>query len=176
MTNIKFSCTIILIDEGPLSLNKDVPRKVFSNFTVVRKQYVYTIFKTRKNDKSYHVNITKVPSRADVKISLSLLTDIISNRFYVKSWEINNLTCSFRTNFEIPLPDVFDKLRKENCVKKIRFNPERFPGMFVTFKANTVLIFSTGKMVIIGAKTEDAANHSLDLIMKFLNQYKNEQM
>ena len=57
MTNIKFSCTIILIDEGPLSLNKDVPRKVFSNFTVVRKQYVYTIFKTGKNDKSYHVNL-----------------------------------------------------------------------------------------------------------------------
>ena len=118
MTNIKFSCTIILIDGGPLSLNKDVARKVFSNFTVVRKQYVYTIFKTRKNDKSYHVNITKVPSRADVEISLSLLTDIISNRFYVKTWEINNLTCSYRADFEIPLPDVFDKLWKESYVKK----------------------------------------------------------
>ena len=90
VSNIKFSCTIILSDGGPLSLNKDVERKVFSNFTVVRKQYVYTIFKTRKNDKSYHVNITKVPSLADVEISLSLLTDIISNRFYVKTWEINN--------------------------------------------------------------------------------------
>ena len=70
VTNIKFSCTIILIDGGPLSLNKDVARKVFSNFTVVRKQYIYTIFKTPKNDK-YHINITKVPSRADVEISLS---------------------------------------------------------------------------------------------------------
>ena len=176
MTNIKFSCTIILIDEGPLSLNKDVARKVFSNFTVVRKQYVYTIFKTRKNDKSYHVNITKVPSRADVEISLSLLTDIISNHFYVKTWEINNLTCSYRADFEIPLPDVFDKLRKESYVKKIRFNPERFPGMFVTFEANTVLIFSTGKMVIIGAKTEDTAEHSLDLVIDFLKQYRAERL
>ena len=114
MTNIKLSCTIILADEGPLSLNKDVSQKVFSNFTVVRKQYVYTIFKTRRNDKSYHVNITKVPSRADIEISLSLLTDIIINRFSVKTWEINNLTCSFRAGFEIPLPDVFDKLRKES--------------------------------------------------------------
>ena len=34
--------------------------------------------------------------------------------------------------------------------------------MFVSFEANTVLIFSTDRMVIIGAKTEDAAEHSLD--------------
>ncbi len=175
MTNIKLSCTIILADEGPLSLNKDVSQKVFSNFTVVRKQYVYTIFKTRGNNKSYHVNITKVPSRADIKISLSLLTDIISNRFSVQTWEINNLTCSFRAGFEIPLPDVFDKLRKESYVKKVRFNPERFPGMFVTFEANTVLIFSTGKMVIIGAKSEDAVKHSLDFIIDFLKQYKSDR-
>ena len=175
VSNIKFSCTIILTDEAPLSLNKDVERKVFSNFTVVRKKYVYTIFKTRNNDKTYHVNITKVPSREDIEISLSKLTDIISNRFYVKTWKINNLTCSFRADFEIPLLDVFEKLQKKSFVKKMRFNPERFPGMFVSLEANTILIFSTGRMIIIGAKTEDSAERSLDLIMDFFKQYKAER-
>ena len=46
--------------------------------------------------------------------------------------------------------------------------------MFVTFEANTVLIFSTGKMVIIGAKTEDAAEHSLGLVIDILKQYRAE--
>ena len=177
MTNMKLSCRILLADDEPLSLREDATHKVYSNFTVVRKEYVYTIFKTRENDKTYHVNITKVRSRADLLNSIGLLRDIISNRFsFGKTWKINNLTCSFCAGFEIPLPDVFDKLRKESCVKKIRFNPERFPGMFVTFEANTVLVFSTGKMVIIGAKTESAAEHSVGLIMDFLKQYKSEQM
>ena len=57
----------------------------------------------------------------------------------------------------------------------MRFNPERFPGMFVSLEASTILIFSTGRMIIIGAKTEDSAEHSLDLIMDFLKQYKSEQ-
>ena len=48
--------------------------------------------------------------------------------------------------------------------------------MFVTFEANTVLIFSTGKMVIIGAKTEDAAEHNLDLVIDFLKQHKAERL
>ena len=49
----------------------------------------------------------------------------------------------------------------------MRFNPEQFPGMFVPLEANTILIFSTGRMIIIGAKTEDSAERSLDLIMDF---------
>ena len=48
--------------------------------------------------------------------------------------------------------------------------------MCVTFEANTVLIFSTGKMVIIGAKTEDAAKHSLGLVIIFLKQYRAERL
>ena len=60
-------------------------------------------------------------------------------------------------------------------MKKIRFNPEHFPGMFVSFEANTVLIFSTGKMVIIGVKSEDAAKHSLDFIIDFFKRYKSDR-
>ena len=57
----------------------------------------------------------------------------------------------------------------------MRFNPERFPGMCVSLEANTILIFSTGRMIIIGAKTEDSAERSLDWIMDFLKQYKAER-
>ena len=140
----------------------------------MRKKYIYTIFKTGNNDKTYHLNITKVPSREDIEISLSKLADIISNRFYMKKWKINNLTCSFHADFEIPLLDVFEKLQKKSFVKNA-INLERFPSMFVSLEANTILIFSTGRMIIIGAKTEDSAKRSLDLIMDFFKQYKAER-
>ena len=66
---------------------------------VVRKKYVYTIFKTRNNDKTFHVNITKVPLREDIEISLSKLVDIISNCFYEKT-----LMCIYTALIESEVP------------------------------------------------------------------------
>ena len=68
--------------------------------------------------------------------------------------------------------DVFDRLEKESFVKKVRFNPERFPGMFVTFESNTILLFSSGKMVVIGANSEDSILLSLEKIVSYFTQYK----
>lgn len=176
VSNVKLSCSIDLLDGSAITLNKDVDKKRFSNFTVVRKKYVYIIFKRRKISEGYHVNITKVPSTAQIQASIDELSNIITNKFVVKSYKIENLTCSFDVGFNIPLMDVFDRVEKKSYVKKARFNPERFPGMFVTFESSTVLLFSSGKMVIIGANTFDSVDHSLKLIMSCLNEYKPVQI
>ena len=172
ISNIKLSCKIDLLDETTISLNKEADTRSHGNFTVVKKRYVYIIFKKRKNKQSYHVNITKVPSSAEIMSSIDQLSRIITNNFIVKSYNIENMTCSFDAGFNIPVIKVFDQLEKKSFVKKARFNPERFPGIFVTFEFNTILLFSSGKMVIIGANDMQSVEDSLDKILHFLKPYK----
>lgn len=176
VSNIKLSCTINLLDEKTISLNKEVEKSFHGNFTVVRKKYIYTIFKRRENRDDYHVNITKVPSTSQIETSIEELSNIITNSFIVQSYKIDNMTCSFDAGCHIPLMGVFDDLKKESFVKRIRFNPERFPGMFVTFESNTILLFSSGKMVIIGAKNIHSVEDNVGKILHFLNHYKAAQV
>ena len=172
VSNVKLSCAIELLDGESIILNKEVNKKCYSNFTVVRKKYVYIIFKRRNKANVFHVNITKVPSIEQVKTSIEELNSIITNNFIVRSHKIENLTCSYDAGFNIPLIDAFDQIKQKSYVKKVRFNPERFPGMFVSFDSITLILFSSGKMVIIGAKNTENTLHCLKLIMTFLNQYK----
>ena len=177
VSNVKLSCTISLADGAPLALNKEVDVRHCRNFTVVRRKHVYIIFKKQGDDKSYHVNITKIPSAAQIQSSIDDLDGIIINSFAVTTWKVENLTCSLDAGFNIPLMHIFEPLQRKSFVKRLRFNPERFPGMFVTFESNTFLLFSSGKMVIIGADNEEGIRHNFRLLMPFLkDQYKEVQI
>ena len=159
-----------------MTLHKEVNAKQFSNFTVVRHKYVYVIFRKKKNKKrrqhSYHVNITKVPSTAQIESAIVELSNVIASDFVVKSCRVENLTCSSDIGFAVPLLDAFDQLKEKSFVRKLRFNPERFPGMFVTLESNTVLLFSSGKIVIIGANNQDSVKLSIGLIKSVLDCFK----
>ena len=52
----------------------------------------------------------------------------------------------------------------------MHYNPEKFPGMFLQIKECTILIFSSGKMVVIGAANEDNAKKGLNAVYNFINQ------
>ena len=89
---------------------------------------------------------------------------------------MENLTCSLNVGFKIPLMDVFEQITKEPFVKRVRLNPERFPGMFITLDFCTFLLFSSGKMIIIGASTIDNIQRGIQIIMTMLNPYKNRSI
>ena len=36
---------------------------------------------------------------------------------------------------------------------KIKYNNQKFPGLFITFERGTAIIFHSGKIVIVGCKT-----------------------
>ena len=145
---------------------------------MVKKTYVYIIFKSRRNSKSYHVNITKIPRTEEIRPSIEELNSVITNDFIVTSYRVENLTYSLDVGYALPLMDVFELIKRKNAdiVKKVRFNPERFPGMFVTLESGTVLVFSSGKMVIIGANTSEKMRSSLNSILTFVQQYKPSQI
>ena len=165
---MKISCKINLSDQAPITLNKEVERRYYSNFIVIKSKYVYTVFKKKGKDPLYHVNITKIPSEKDVQLSMDHLCKIISNRFSILNYKIENITCSYDIGFNVPLIRIFDKLKAASFTAKVRFNPERFPGMFVNTGDNTVLLFSSGKMVVIGASKIENVKKSIQSILLFL--------
>ena len=143
---------------------------------MVKKTYVYIIFKSRRNSKSYHVNITKIPRTEEIQPSIEELNSVITNDFVVTSYKVENLTYSLDVGYALPLMDIFELIKRESIVRKIRFNPERFPGMFVTLESSTILVFSSGKMVIIGVNTAEKMRRGLNSILTFVQQYKPPQI
>ena len=188
ISNIKIGCIIAIKDANLLLLNsheKDV--KHFGNFVVVKREnFVYSIFKKKKKEKSageknegkndsnavlYHINITKIPSTNQIASSIDSLKNFIRNEYLVVAKEINNLTCSYDSGISlVPLLDLMKKVKKKiPFVKWVRFNPERFPGMFILFPNNTLLIFSSGKMVVISRRSEWINLQTIDEMVNFLN-------
>ena len=186
ISNIKISCVIAIKNANLLLLNSDDKNvKYFGNFIVVRRNnFVYSIFKKRKqlageknkekkggNTVLYHINITKIPSPEQIASSVDNLKNVIRNKYLVMTKIINNVTCTYDTKLSsIPLLDLIEELKEKiPSVKRVRFNPERFPGMFISFPDNTLLIFSSGKMVVIGGKSERVNLHSISKMVNFLN-------
>ena len=186
ISNIKISCIIAIKDANLLLLNsddKDV--KYFGNFIVVRRNnFVYTIFRKKEkltgeknegkkgsNTVLYHINITKIPSTNQIASSIDSLKNVIRNEYRVIAKEINNLTCSYDSKISsVPLLDLMEKVKQKiPSVKRVRFNPERFPGMFISFTNNTLLIVSSVKMVVIGGRSEQVNLQTIDEMVNFLN-------
>ena len=172
LSNVKLSCSIKL-GEGEVFCVDDnkVDLKRCSNFIVAKKRFVYTIFKAKANDGKYHVNVTKIPSEQDIGVALRNLKRVIKSKFRILHWRKENVTCSINTNRAIPLFQVFSLLEKQPYVKKLKFVPDRFPAMFVSMQQNTVLMFSTGKMVIIGGKSKNDALNSVTILINFLQRH-----
>ena len=186
ISNIKISCIIAIKDANILILNSDEKDvKHFGNFVVVRRNnFVYSIFKKKEksareknegkngsNTVLYHINITKIPSTNQIASSIDSLKNVIRNEYVVVAKEINNLTCSYDSGMSpVPLLDLMKKVKKKiPSVKRVRFNPERFPGMFISFPSNTLLIFSSGKMVVIGGRSKQVNLQTIDEMINFLN-------
>ena len=127
----------------------------------------------------YHINITKIPSTDQIASSIDCLKNVIRNEYHVVAKEINNLTCSYDSKISpVPLLDLIKKVKKKiPSMKRVRFNPERFSGMFISFPNNTLLIFSSGKMIVIGGKSERVNLQTIDEMVNFLKcpKIKNEE-
>lgn len=148
ITNIKLSLktSYICLDSVRKQLdNKEI--KCYSNFIVLRDKYTYIIFKS-KDLVTNHINVTKIGKFEDVPESiikiLSLLQVIEQKRV------VDNITVSLNLHKEINLnclPDFSSIIAKS-------YNTEKFPGVFLKFDCGTIILFHTGKCILIGVKKE----------------------
>ena len=80
---------------------------------------------------------------------------------------IQNVVASGNLKHEIPLEKV--ALTLDNT----EYNPEQFPGLVLRLaKGKTALIFSSGKIVCTGAKSETEVKKSVSMIKKELRKVK----
>lgn len=82
--------------------------------------------------------------------------------------EVQNIVASSDVGFQVNLDQL---IMDEPCTE---YEPEQFPGLvFRLDEPKTVmLVFRSGKIIITGAKTEEAANVSAEKTRNVLKEYK----
>ena len=170
VSNVKLSCKIVLTKSDRISFNMGNSVKKYDNFTVVKNKYVYIVFTKSRLMRQFHVNITKIPSMEHVPRAMEELKQIINEDFFVKEYRVENLTCLHNLNMDFNLAQIFQIYEQKYVdeILKMRYNPEKFPGMFITLKNCTVLLFSSGKIVVIGAASEEHAKNGINSVFKLL--------
>ena len=86
------------------------------------------------------------------------------------------MTCLYQITTEINLLTFYNnlKLNVDFGIIQKRYDSEKFPGMFLTLKKGSTLIFLSGKIVIIGASSEEDAKQGIKIIYELLKKYKTE--
>lgn len=122
--------------------------KKYPNFLVIKTKYTFIIFKTNSNGEN-HINITKIPNLSDINEAIEIIKQLTS--CFVKSDTIDNIIATTSVNRKLNL----HKIVEDKNFARIKYNNEKFPGLFLKFDKATVILFHSGKIVIVGSKSEE---------------------
>ena len=133
-------------------------KKTYNNFIVVQpdqSDVIFCFFKypTTGKIKKYrenHVNITNVKSFHGIKDAISILS--INLSIPIKSIKFK-IDCITATSTIVNRKLDIEKFLINNRDLKTQFNQEKFPGLFVYVEKCTLILFNSGKIVIIGVKS-----------------------
>jgi len=148
--NVKISVktTPIALNNVLLLSNKVQKVKDCKNFVVLKDTYTYSIFKTNKKKLENHINITNIPNLEKVQDAIQHLKKHF--KFCAKHVKIDNIMATSNVGKPIDLISVCERKLFEN----IKYNSEVFPGLHVKFEKGSVILFHSGKIVIVGTKNK----------------------
>lgn len=153
VTNVKLSLKIryICLDTVENILNKlNISVKSYPNFLVFRKTYTFILFKSKDKIRN-HINVTNIKKVENLDAAINTLKDILDFKSAdIFSTTVDNITASFSVKTDFNFLDILEKFK---TFAKVTYNNEKFPGIFLKFKFGTVIIFHTGKCIIIGCKS-----------------------
>ncbi len=175
LLNVKASCTIprlhlSYIEERCSSLN--IPTKIYPNFIVIyEKTFTFTIFKSREvfssrkkyNKTGQHCNIYKLKSfhyLDKVHEKLAILLNICEKT--ISKITIDNTTFLLQLKKKISL----QRFMRENNDLCWNISRETFPGLFIKYPDCSFILFSSGSIIIVGAKTTNTVCKYIDIIQK----------
>jgi TATA-box binding protein (TBP) (component of TFIID and TFIIIB) len=168
ISNIKLSVklkNVCVAKVLKLCNEKHIPVKSFANFIVVRHTHVYTIFRKHTNGHT-HINATKIRSRNLFSSVAAYLGEILDCLVNPAHFVVDTITATVHFGKEICLQSFL--LEKRDFFKSVKYNNEVFPGIFARVLNTTIIIFSNGKLVCVGAKSETMMNNSFNELIKYL--------
>lgn len=148
VANVKVSIKVSAI---PLDIvckiakERNISLKVHNNFIVLKANFTFIIFKA-KNLVENHINITKIPNVKSIPIAILEIENILMCEHF--NLCVDNIIASSSVNKAVSLINIV----KSRNFEKIKYNNQKFPGLFITFKKGTAIIFHSGKIVIVGCK------------------------
>jgi TATA-box binding protein (TBP) (component of TFIID and TFIIIB) len=150
--NIKISVKVeALTLNNALSVlkNKNIATREFGNFFSFKSnQFTFVIFKRGSQEKN-HINITQIPNFYSIHKAINSLISLLNCR--VCHYVIDNIIATSDLHKPISLYAII----KSKRFKRVKYNSEIFPGLFIKFKEGTTIIFHSGKLVIVGCKSID---------------------
>lgn len=138
------------------------------NILIVKKKFNLCIFekKDRKpcnGTKNIHINLSGVENHSKTKIVLNfILSEFFSSTAKILNSKIDNITATFSYPGEVDIS--FLKSINPDFI----YNKERFPGLFIKLPSGTAIIFNSGKINIIGSKSERDVIQTWRVIVKYL--------
>jgi hypothetical protein len=152
VANVKVSLKtskIFLDNVCVLASEKKLYCKNYKNFIVLKLAYTYIIFKSKEQQSESHINITKIPKTSKIREAIDLIKSIVNCT--IISFKIDNIIATTNLKKELNLANI-----SKNCkLLNLKYNNEKFPGIFVKFDIGTVILFHSGKIVIVGCKSEE---------------------
>ena len=154
--------------------------KHYDNFEVIKTKYTFIIFTrpSRGTRNVFHVNVTKIPDLSHVSEALEKLSKIINEDFTLEDTRLENLTCTHRAPISVNLRQFFLNSANPNIhsdILNVRYSQEKFPGMFIKLKRCTVLLFSNGRSVIIGASNKEDARTGISNVLRLVQDMRSPE-
>jgi len=152
INNIKLSFKISLtpldnVEKVLESIN--VTYKKFHNYMVFKINDIhYVLFKENTKKKCNHLNVTKIPSLQKILEIKNFIEKLLSCSILIE--QVDNIMATSQMSHTLDLKH----LAQYSLRHIAKYNAETFPGLFLKFKEGTLILFHSGKIVIVGCKEE----------------------
>ena len=168
VNNIKVSYKISNLHVSDLLTELKIKKLDYSEtskYIIIRTNFTYIICKT-KNNLINHVNVSKIPHFHVINDAILFFKDSICENLKLisKNIFIDNITATFKHNENINLKNILNI----NKHLPIKYNKEKFPGLFLKLSKCTLLIFHTGKVNSVGCKSAQDLIESFNDLTKIL--------
>ena len=152
-----------------------ISRRDHRNFSVYRvKRLVFTIFQGR-----HYVNVTGVKNFELISEAVNTFNLFFREKVLLSDITIDNSTSSGSLGKRVNLVATrcFLDSEKNSTGYRLSLRPHYFPGGVLRKKGhNTVIIFATGKYIIVGAKSPETVFVTQHLLHTIIQASHHEQL
>lgn len=157
-SNVKVSTNVANLPDGLERIRSLFRDEVTSwgNFFVRRSNFTYIIFLNG------HINITGIRSFGQFEAVLDELSKVLGLRLPPMELRlrVDNICSSGRTPLIfLPLQSLEEKLKEhlKRCylrpfIERLDYQPDKFPALYLKTKIGCILLFNSGKFVLVGYK------------------------